>query len=60
VPSYDLKALYVTNDVGNSLTEVDPRSGKAGPTIPVEDPYNAGPHGRCVWPQPGRYSLTFM
>jgi DNA-binding beta-propeller fold protein YncE len=40
VPSYDLKALYVTNDVGNSLTEVDPRSGKPGPTIPVEDPYN--------------------
>ena len=40
VPSYDLKTLYVTNDVGNSLTAIDPRTGKPGRTIPVEDPYN--------------------
>jgi YVTN family beta-propeller protein len=40
VPSYDLKTLYVTNDVGNSLTVIDPHTGKPGRTIPVEDPYN--------------------
>ncbi|MHB8643596.1 MAG: YVTN family beta-propeller repeat protein [Gaiellaceae bacterium] len=40
VPSYDLKTLYVTNDAGNSLTAVNPRTGKPGRTIPVEDPYN--------------------
>ncbi|HWF55347.1 MAG TPA: hypothetical protein VG223_11990, partial [Solirubrobacteraceae bacterium] len=40
VPSYDLTTLYATNDVGNSLTVIDPRTGKPGRTIPVEDPYN--------------------
>jgi YVTN family beta-propeller protein len=40
VPSYDLKTLYVTNDAGNSLTVIDPRTGKPGGTIPVSDPYN--------------------
>ena len=40
VPSYDLKRLYVNNDQGNSLTPIDPRTGKPGRPIPVEDPYN--------------------
>ncbi len=40
VPSYDLKTLYVTNDTGNSLTPINPRTGKPGATIPVDDPYN--------------------
>jgi len=40
VPSYDLRTLYVTNDLGNSLTAIDPRTGKPGRTIPVDDPYN--------------------
>ncbi|HYR90874.1 MAG TPA: YncE family protein [Terriglobia bacterium] len=39
-PSYDLKTLWVLNDKGNSLTELDPATGKKGKTIPVEDPYN--------------------
>lgn len=39
-PSYDLKTLYVDNDLGNSLTPVDPQTGKPGNPIPVEDPYN--------------------
>ena len=26
-PSWDLKTLYVDNDLGNSLTPVDPRTG---------------------------------
>jgi DNA-binding beta-propeller fold protein YncE len=39
-PSYDLKTLYVDNDLGNSLTPIDPRTGRPGRPIPVEDPYN--------------------
>jgi DNA-binding beta-propeller fold protein YncE len=40
-PSYDLKTLYVDNDLGNSLTPIDPQTGKpTGTPIPVEDPYN--------------------
>ena len=40
VPSWDLRTLYVTNDLGNSLTAVNPRTGRPGRTIPVADPYN--------------------
>jgi DNA-binding beta-propeller fold protein YncE len=39
-PSYDLTKLYVDNDLGNSLTPIDPRTGRPGTPIPVEDPYN--------------------
>jgi YVTN family beta-propeller protein len=39
-PSYDLKTLWVLNDLGNSLTRLDPFTGKKGETIPVDDPYN--------------------
>ncbi|GEM_PF-42606 len=40
VPSWDLKTLYVTNDKGNSLTPINPRTGRHGSPIPVADPYN--------------------
>jgi YVTN family beta-propeller protein len=40
VPSYDLKTLYVNNNRGNSLTPIDPVTGRAGAPIPVDDPYN--------------------
>lgn len=40
VPSYDMQTLYVNNNQGNSLTPIDPRTGKPGPEIPVDDPYN--------------------
>jgi DNA-binding beta-propeller fold protein YncE len=40
VPSYDLKTLWVTNDMGNSLTPIDPATGAPGPPVPVDDPYN--------------------
>ncbi|HEU0316410.1 MAG TPA: hypothetical protein VFR49_03715, partial [Solirubrobacteraceae bacterium] len=40
VPSWDLRTLYVTNDTGNSLTPIDPRTGVPGRAIPVLDPYN--------------------
>jgi DNA-binding beta-propeller fold protein YncE len=40
VPGWDLKTLYVTNDLGNTLTPINPNTGKPGHTIPVDDPYN--------------------
>ena len=41
VPAWDLKTLYAANDLGNSLTPIDPTTGlPAGPNIPVADPYN--------------------
>jgi YVTN family beta-propeller protein len=40
VPSYDLKRLWVLNDLGDSVTEVNPATGRKGKTIPVKDPYN--------------------
>ncbi len=40
VPSWDLKRLWVLNDLGDSLTAIDPVTGKKGRTVPVEDPYN--------------------
>ncbi len=52
VPSYDLKTLYVTNDVGNSLTAINPRTGKPGRTIPVDDPYN------MYFTPDGRYAIV--
>ncbi len=39
-PAYDLRTLYVDNDLGNSLTPIDPRTGRPGRPIVVEDPYN--------------------
>jgi DNA-binding beta-propeller fold protein YncE len=39
-PSWDLKTLWVTNDLGNSLTPIDARSGRHGAPVPVLDPYN--------------------
>ena len=40
VPSYDLRTLWVNNDQGNSLTAINPATGKPGRTVPVTDPYN--------------------
>lgn len=41
VPSWISRPLYVTNDMSNSLTPIDPvTSQRAGPDIPVDDPYN--------------------
>jgi YVTN family beta-propeller protein len=39
-PSWDLRTLWVTNDTGNSLTPIDPRTGRHGRPVPVLDPYN--------------------
>src|SRR5665213_1991722 len=40
VPSYDLKSLWVLNDLGDSLTRIDPATGEKRDTVPVIDPYN--------------------
>ena len=52
VPSYDLKTLWVNNDIGNSLTAIDPVTGKPGRTIPVDDPYN------LYFTPDGRYAVV--
>ena len=39
-PSHDLKTLYVSDDVGNTLTPIDPVTGRPGRAFAVEDPYN--------------------
>jgi DNA-binding beta-propeller fold protein YncE len=51
-PAYDLKTLYVTNDLGNSLTPIDPRTGTPGKAIPVDDPYN------MYFTPDGRYAVV--
>jgi YVTN family beta-propeller protein len=51
-PSYDLKTLYVDNDLGNSLTPINPRTGTPGTPIPVEDPYN------LYFTPDGRYAIV--
>ncbi len=52
-PSWDLKTLYVDNDHGNSLTPIDPTTGKvSGPPIPVSDPYN------LYFTPDGRYAMV--
>ena len=45
VPSYDLRTLWVANNAerrphDGSLTPIDPRTGKPGKSVPVDDPYN--------------------
>jgi DNA-binding beta-propeller fold protein YncE len=39
-PSWDLRTLWVTNDRSNSLTPIDPRTGRPGRPVSVLDPYN--------------------
>jgi YVTN family beta-propeller protein len=40
VPSWDLKTLWVNDDLGNDLVPINPRTGKPGPKVAVADPYN--------------------
>ncbi|MBA5635535.1 YncE family protein [Duganella sp. LX20W] len=44
VPSWDLRTLWVANNAerydDGSLTPIDPRTGKPGTAIKVDDPYN--------------------
>jgi YVTN family beta-propeller protein len=51
VPSYDMQTLYVTNNQGNTLTPIDPRTGAPGPEFDVPVPYNLyfGPDGQTAF-----------
>jgi YVTN family beta-propeller protein len=44
VPSWDMRTLWVANNAegrkDGTLNAIDPRTGKPGPAIPVDDPYN--------------------
>jgi DNA-binding beta-propeller fold protein YncE len=51
-PSWDLRTLWVTNDMGNSLTPINPRTGRHGKQVPVEDPYN------LYFTPDGRYAIV--
>ena len=51
-PSWDLKTLWVTNDKGNSLTPIDPRTSRPGRSVPVTDPYN------LYFTVDGRYAIV--
>ncbi|HEX7637017.1 MAG TPA: YncE family protein, partial [Burkholderiaceae bacterium] len=54
IPAYDLRTLWVANNAerseNGSLTPIDPRTGKPGPAVPVDDPYNMyfTPDGRSA------------
>ena len=53
VPGYGMRTLYVTNDLGNSLTPINPMTGRsAGPNISVDDPYN------MYYTPDGRYAIV--
>jgi DNA-binding beta-propeller fold protein YncE len=52
VPAWNLRTLYVTNDASNSLTPIDPRTGRPGKLIPVADPYN------MYFTPDGRYAIV--
>jgi YVTN family beta-propeller protein len=51
-PSYDLKTLWVLNDIGNSLTRIDPATGRKLDTVNVMDPYN------MYYTPDGRYAIV--
>ncbi len=56
VPSWDLGTLWVANNAegrkDGSLTPIDPKTGKPGKSIPVDDPYN------MYWSPDGQYAIV--
>lgn len=56
VPSWDLGTLWVANNAegrkDGSLTPIDPKTGKPGPSIPVDDPYN------MYWSPDGHHAIV--
>ena len=52
VPSYDMKTLWVLNNQGDTVTQIDPSTGKKGETLHVEDPYN------LYYTPDGKYALV--
>jgi len=51
--SVDGSELWLSGRYGNEVYVIDTRTGALLHRIGVD----AGPHGLCVWPQPGRFSL---
>jgi DNA-binding beta-propeller fold protein YncE len=51
--SADGKVLWLSGRYSGEVYAISTRSGRLLARIAV----GAGPHGLCVWPQPGRYSL---
>jgi DNA-binding beta-propeller fold protein YncE len=51
-PSWDLRTLWVENDLGGSLTAIDPRTGRRGRSVRVSDPYN------LYFTPDGRYAIV--
>jgi DNA-binding beta-propeller fold protein YncE len=51
--SADGKVLWLSGRYSAVVYAISTRTGKLLARIPV----GVGPHGLCVWPQPGRYSL---
>src|SRR5205823_2608019 len=51
--SVDGSRLWLSGRYDSDVLVIDTASGKVVHHIPV----GAGPHGLCVWPQPGRFSL---
>jgi DNA-binding beta-propeller fold protein YncE len=47
------KVLWLSGRYSGAVYAISTVTGKLLARIPV----GAGPHGLCVWPQPGRYSL---
>jgi len=52
IPSYDLSTLWVANNASNSLTPIDPLTGKEGKSVRVDDPYN------MYFTPDGKYALV--
>src|SRR5690242_10762672 len=52
VPSYDLTTLWVANNLGGTLTPIDPVTGQEGKSVPVDDPYN------LYFTPDGRYAIV--
>jgi DNA-binding beta-propeller fold protein YncE len=51
--SADGRVLWLTGRYNNVIYAISTRTGHLIKAVPV----GSGPHGACVWPQPGRYSL---
>ena len=51
--SADGKVLWLSGRYDAVVYAISTRDGRLLAKIPV----GRGPHGLCVWPQPGRYSL---
>jgi YVTN family beta-propeller protein len=52
VPSWDLRTLWVNSDQGDTLTPIDPSTGRFGAPVAVNDPYN------LYFTPDGRYAVV--